>query len=390
MSTLSPTQAATIASGVYGLRELSISQSMARGTIIGSEGIFNVEGGTRFTGRSGGLIVCKELSGFGYIAQGADREHQDEVLVVTRGTDTPFDWVSNANVGLQTGPGGELVHAGFHEVWKSFAAEISTFMRGRHPRLIHCVGHSLGGALATLNADYFSSSRAAEVKLYTFGCPRTGGQYFSRSLCQRVGEQNIYRVQHRSDPVPKIPLFPFFHVPLATGGYQLAGGSFGLINTAAHSMLKSYIPGVKDTSWADLARSSAASSHDMEPQPWMGLVAAGGGGIVMSSAWALSMIGKALSWVLRQASLAFFTALSIGFTVGFTVLDQLAWMLSKGAELSVEISLYVRAIITAIFKFLGRTVVAGASLTLSFIRWVLGLLFHALATVANQATSLLD
>jgi len=71
--------------------------------------------------------------------------------------------------------------------------------------------------------------------------------------------------------------------------------------------------------------------------------------------------------------------------MGMTVLDQLAWLLSKGAELSIEVSSYVGAIITAIFRFLGRTATAGASLTVSFIRWVLGLLFKALVAVANRA-----
>jgi hypothetical protein len=73
-----------------------------------------------------------------------------------------------------------------------------------------------------------------------------------------------------------------------------------------------------------------------------------------------------------------------------TVLDQLAWLLSKGAELSIEVSSYVSAIITAIFRFLGRTATAGASLTVSFIRWVLGLLFKALVAVANRAFMLVD
>jgi hypothetical protein len=70
--------------------------------------------------------------------------------------------------------------------------------------------------------------------------------------------------------------------------------------------------------------------------------------------------------------------------MGMTVLDQLAWLLGKGAELSIGVSSHVGAIITAIFRFLGRTATAGASLTVSFIRWVLGLLFNALVAVASR------
>src|SRR5699024_9322989 len=115
-----------------------------------------------------------KLSGFGYIAAGKGA-HAGEVLVATRGTATRYDWLSNLNVAMQAGPGGTLVHAGFNEVWKSFAADVSAFLRGRNPSVVHCVGHSLGGALATLTADACSSAGIGELRLYTFGSPRVGG-----------------------------------------------------------------------------------------------------------------------------------------------------------------------------------------------------------------------
>ncbi len=389
MSTLTPHQAALIASGVYSLRGRSVSQSAARGVKLGCEDMFTVEDSSRFTGRSGGLISIKQLSGFGYIAAGTG-PYQNEVLVVTRGTETMYDWLSNFNIGMQLGPGGQLVHAGFHEVWKSLSVDVSNFLRGRHATVIHCVGHSLGGALATLNADYFSSIGAAEVKLYTFGSPRTGGAFFARSLTRRVGRENIYRVHHRSDPVPKIPLFPFIHASTAEPGYQLTAGPSGLINTDAHSMELSYIPGVGQDGWQALARHGVSGADDMNAQLWLDQVGAGGGGILMGGAWGLMMIGKALSWLMGKISTLAFNALGLHFTMGMTVLDQLAWLLSKGAELSIEVSTYVSTLIKAIFRFLGRTVATGASLTVSFIRWVLGLMLNALVTVANRAFMLVD
>ncbi len=354
MSTLMPHQAALIASGVYSLRERTVSQSADRGVKLGCEDMFAVDGSSRFTGRSGGLISVKQLSGFGYIAAGTG-SYQNEVLVATRGTETMYDWLSNFNIGMQL-----------------------------------CVGHSLGGALATLNADYFSSIGAAEVKLYTFGSPRAGGTFFARSLTRRVGRQNMYRVHHRSDPVPKIPLFPFIHVPTAEPGYQLTAGPSGLINTDAHSMELSYVPGVGRDSWQALARRGVSGEDDMNAQLWLDQVSAGGGGVLMGGAWGLMMIGKALNWLMGKIGTLALNALGLQFTMGMTVLDQLAWLLSKGAELSIEVSSYVGAIITAIFRFLGRTATAGASLTVSFIRWVLGLLFKALVTVANRAFMLVS
>jgi len=156
MSTLTPEQAAAIASGVYALRDQTVTQAAERHDVLGCEGMFDVVDDSRFNGVSGGLYVCKVLGGFGYIAEGIGR-HVREILVATRGTAIAVDWLTNANIGIQPGPGGERVHAGFHETWKSFSAEVARFLRGRNPTVIHCVGHSLGGALATLNADYFSS-----------------------------------------------------------------------------------------------------------------------------------------------------------------------------------------------------------------------------------------
>lgn len=381
MGTLTPREAAAIARGVYNLMDKSVTQAHDRGLSLGCEGKFAISDDSRFTGRSGGLILCKKLSGFGYIAAG-EGQYSNEVLIATRGTDSNFDWLTNFNIGLQLGPGGLPVHAGFNETWKSFSIDVTNFLRGRNPSVIHCVGHSLGGALATLNADYLSSIRAAEVKLYTFGSPRTGDMFFSRSLSRRLTEQNIYRVHHRSDPVPMIPLFPFQHVPSKSQGYQITAGPSGLINSKAHNMDGSYIPGVGDMSWATLGHQQAAD--EIEVQSWLGQI--GSGGVLMGSATVLKMIGKALAWILGKVA---FVGLGAVFSGGMTVLDHMAWLLSTGAKASVELSMYISTIIGAIFRFLGRTAVAGASLTTSFIRWVLDLLYSSLAAVARTALTLL-
>ena len=69
MSTLTPTQAAVLARGVYKLRENSVSDMRDRGQTLGCEGMFTVDDGSRFQGRSGAL-AWKRLSGFGYMAAG--------------------------------------------------------------------------------------------------------------------------------------------------------------------------------------------------------------------------------------------------------------------------------------------------------------------------------
>jgi hypothetical protein len=330
-------------------------------------------------------LAWKKLSGFGYIAEGKGK-FQGDALFVTRGTTTMSDWLSNFNIGMQIGPGGHLVHAGFHEVWKSFSTDIKSFMQGRNLTCVHCVGHSLGGALAALNADYLSTIGAGQVKLYTFGSPRAGSMVFSQSLTNRINSKNIFRVSHPSDPVPMIPVFPFQHLPHNANGLIIANGFTGLINVDAHSMEPSYIPGVEGKSWHDLSVSGEPSS-DKKVKDWLNTSANNGGGFMMGSTYLLGMIGEALLWIIRNIKNALVGVIGINFTVGATIVDQLAWLIYRGVDISTEISGYVKTLIGAIFRFLGRVTNKAESLTMAFIRWVLNLLFTTLSTLAVSALS---
>lgn len=385
MNELSPTQAALIARGVYALREDSVSSAHDRGTVFGCEEMFHINDSSRFRGQSGSL-AWKKLSGFGYVAAGTGR-YQGDVLIVTRGTAMGADWLTNLNIGMQLGPGGQMVHAGFNETWKSFRTDISEFMKGRNSTCIHCVGHSLGGALAALNADYLSSISAGQVKLYTFGSPRAGSFQFSKSLTQRIGSKNIYRVSHPSDPVPMIPVFPFQHLPYNEAGMVIANGLSGLINVDAHGMKESYIPSMEGKSWHDLIM-PLESNWEANAKAWLDKSTMGGCGFLKGSANLLIMIGKALYWILKKCSDILVGAIGITLTASATIIDQLAWLISRGIDLSKEIAGYVNTIIAAIFKFLGKVIGKAISITTEFLRWVLNLLFSNLAMLAVNACAL--
>lgn len=388
MPTLTPTQTATMARGVYRLLTDSVANVYERGQSLGCEGMFKVADNSRFQGQSGAL-AWKVLSGFGYIAEG-EGKHQGEILLVTRGTTIGVDWLSNLNMGMQIGPGGYLVHAGFHEVWKSYSDDVRTFLRGRNPSCIHCVGHSLGGALATLNADYLSSQKVGKVELYTFGAPRAGGFPFSVSLTKRLGRENIHRVSHAADPVPMIPLFPFQHLPYDTEGLGITSANSGLISINAHLMEPSYIPGVTGRSWADLAAAKPGPSSDAQIKGWLDHWAAGGNGLMMGSANLLWMISKALIWVLKRARDLVGAAVGTTLVVGATVLDQLAWMLKQAADISLDVAGFLKSLVIAIYRYLGRTLEAGAKINTAFLRWVLSLLFNALRSTVVRALSLVS
>jgi triacylglycerol lipase len=391
MNALTPGEAAAIAAGVYLLQRRSLSELRENGQVLGCENLFTVDDGLVFKAASG-MAGFKAISGFGYVAVGKGKFAGD-MLIATRGTlggKLGPDWMSNYNIGMQLGPTGLPVHAGFHEVWKSSHQAIAAFMRNRNPTRIHCVGHSLGGALATLNADFFTGSKIAGVSLYTFGSPRTGDMLFSRSLTRRMTASHgcsIYRVYHPSDPVPMIPLFPFLHLPTGPGtALQVSNDIHNLVSSDAHSMADSYEKAVASLSWNDMEKSSMPRPDEQrQVKAWLERAAEGKGGMLMGSAKLLSMIGRAMKWLLATAGALIANETSASITAGLTVLDQLAWMLTRAAHLSKELGVALSALIGAIFSFLGRRIVQVNDISVAFVRWVLDLLFTTLRATAYRA-----
>lgn len=383
MNTLTPKQAAAIATGVYRIMHRSIADLRARGGDLDCEEQFFADDAARFTGLSGQL-AWKEITGFGYIAEGKE-SRKGQVLLVTRGTQTKPDWLSNLNIGLQPGPGGYPVHAGFNQIWKSFAPEIKSFLRNRNPGLIHCIGHSLGGALANLSADYLSAAGAGQVNLYTFGAPRIGTALFADNLAARIGSDHLFRVYHGSDPVPMIPVFPFQHAPVDRYALAVRTNERSLISINAH-LMPSYTAAVaRFEDWPSVA--AAAREPELTPdmlESWLMAAAAVSGPVLVGNAYVLKMIGKVLGWLLARAV----DLIGLTLTCLVTLLDYLAWMLSKAAQFSKELAWYVEKLIKVIFEFLGRPVQSGVSLTLAFIRFVLELLLDSVGGVARRAIDL--
>ncbi len=384
MPTLAPKQAAAIATGVYNITNVSVSDAirLQGPDALGCRDLFAVSDPSRFKASSGAL-AWREITGFGLIADGVG-PFQNEVLIATRGTQSTADWLSNLAVATESGPGGLSVHQGFNHVYKSYARQITDFLGTRRPATIHCVGHSLGGALATLNADMLSQARVAPVKLYTFGSPRVGLQAFTESLTARLGAGNIYRVHHSCDPVPKVPIFPFRHVPASGSDYRIDNGNHALLAIPAH-LMPSYIAGVGDRGWADLAAHVPPGDAQVAIANWLSMAGSGRAPILMGSAIALDMISRALVWILRRASGVSGWALGLDFAGNATLADRIAMILFRGGELSAELLKDVGSLTTAIFQFLGRPVVKGANMTREFLAWVLDLLFHAMQSLAVGA-----
>jgi pimeloyl-ACP methyl ester carboxylesterase len=139
----------------------------------------------RNTGLAGGAITNVHsastgfgvVSGFGYTLsfQQGSRRH---AIVAMRGTREQLakgaDLITDARGALANFGGYGPVHKGFKRTFDSLGTSLqrdSALIEKAH--IVHCVGHSLGGAVATLVAAHYAA-RGKAVRLYTFGSPRVG------------------------------------------------------------------------------------------------------------------------------------------------------------------------------------------------------------------------
>lgn len=155
---------------------------------------------------------------FGYIA---DDLRTGVRFVVFRGTLQPMEWVRNiqaVQTPFATGGGvNAFVHSGFLRIYGSLELEqrgtaqpTARPLSSALPKLLGArdtvfIGHSLGGALATLagvDASRRAPSSADRIRVTTFASPRVGDPGFAQ-LARSVGR--IDRVCNVVDPVTEAP-----------------------------------------------------------------------------------------------------------------------------------------------------------------------------------------
>ncbi|KAI4678125.1 uncharacterized protein J4E88_006645 [Alternaria novae-zelandiae] len=107
------------------------------------------------------------------------------------------------------------VHTGFYSSWlntrKVVLPHVSKAMEKYPDYKLVLVGHSLGGAIATLAGLDFKA-RGWEPHVTTFGEPRLGNKHLNKYVDERFGtttdhdHNKLHRVTHVGDPVPLLPL----------------------------------------------------------------------------------------------------------------------------------------------------------------------------------------
>lgn len=156
------------------------------------------------------------------------------VVLAFRGTvfNDIHNWMTNATIDqVPNKVGGGSVHEGFSKAlnggWDKLLATIWPLVTA--DRTLWVTGHSLGGALATLAAQWLVGSGVKVAGTYTYGSPRVGNSGFYKGYVPVN-----YRFVNDSDIVPHVPLEVsawglgvFFYKHIGTFQYLDRHGNLG-------------------------------------------------------------------------------------------------------------------------------------------------------------------
>ncbi|KAE8731166.1 Alpha/beta-Hydrolases superfamily protein [Hibiscus syriacus] len=165
---------------------------------------------------------------FGYVAVATDQGKaalgRRDILVSWRGTITHTEWANDANI-FQTSAkelfGHDIFGHDIVQVCKVLQQLITMYQNEEVS--ITVTGHSLGAALASLNAMDIAHNgfnkpagnpnKAFVVTAFPIASPRIGNKFFS-GVCDKLENFRILRIVNSTDLVPKLPFLPgiYFHV----------------------------------------------------------------------------------------------------------------------------------------------------------------------------------
>lgn len=375
MAVLSPRLASLIANDAYLVKAGTFRSADVH---IEVQRHIHFDGSTPLQGRSGGWLF-QRTTGFVLLGEGKGQFSGDKLIAV-RGTNSLADAVTDGNVGLSASTSGSIVHNGFNRTFESFREGLQSFVeRAPASTTFHCVGHSLGGALAGLVADWISHSYGRSTQLYTFGAPRVGKANFANGTSHRVGK--FFRCTHGSDPVPMVPLWPFIHAPVKGLEYRLDGANS--ISVSAHLMGPAATPGylnsANHSSWEPLAD----KAYDFLNQP-VRLRVEDSHHASFSTYWA-DRLSAAIITLLKDAGYYAAVMAQAGLMASFTFYDLLARTMEKIAQVGGALVEQLKGLLGHMLAFAGQAVSLLRDLTFSFIRWVFEVTLKRLYTVAREA-----
>ncbi|MGH1472325.1 MAG: lipase family protein [Cellvibrionaceae bacterium] len=359
MDTLPPKKSAEFAAGIYAVRNEFIFKKFLE------QSEFSQKGGDKNTvSASLGGRLFNTKNSFGLCVRGAGN-YKNDIFLIFRGTATSADIISNIRAGFQASMTGSFVHSGFNQAFTSMIRDISAFLSLHSDATnVHCIGHSLGGAVANLAADWVKDSYSKNVKLYTFGSPRVGLGLggFANSLTTKLKEENIHRVYHGNDPVPMFPVFPYMHAPQPKDGYYLSFNG-RLMSIQAHFM-KNYISTVSESRWESMSSFSSGLPSYASLKNWLTADIR----VSLNDAGAWEKINHIFRYLFQSVLATVFQPILVG---GLTAIDQLAMMLHRGIDFSVDAADWVFYLIRRMMQMMGMKIVESfEQLTEALIRMI--------------------
>lgn len=384
MPTLTPSMAVKLASLAYEIKAPGSSGSydFDAAPEIRNAFSFDLSNGP-IRGVSGSMLarMLKRSTGFAMIGKGKGQYNGDHVVAI-RGTASLSDGITDAHIGLTGGDNNSLIHAGFNKTFQSMKPALENTLTPLLARsstgTVHCVGHSLGGALAHITADWVKRRYKNKVFLYTFGAPRVGLDGFALKTSNNI--DRIFRCTHAADPVPMVPLWPFVHAPYQGDEVLLAPGQG--ISFAAHKMAEAATPGYLNTansdSWRSLQRRSSLNLATVRLQYDNRHQAS------FSNYWA-EKISAGLITLLKDAG--YYTAVMAQAAIGtgLTFYDMLARTLEAVAKASTKLAEQTKGLLGHMLVFARQAASTVAELSFKFIRWVFDVTLGALYRTAREA-----
>jgi len=370
MSTLPPVICAELANLAYGIKKPNRFGifSIESTSILDNLFSFNLTEGP-ITGISGGDVAHAKGSQTGFVLVGKGKSpvgksnpYKHDLVLAVRGTNSLYDVSTDLRANISLTEFGTSVHAGFNRLFKTIKAELAPHLSAVKPHgTVHCIGHSLGGAVASIVADWAKKRFNCNVKLYTFGSPKVGLHEFALKTTNTLEPRNIFRCVNGGDVIPMVPVWPFIHAPYNAHEYRLDNNK---LLRPWHHLMTYYTENCKAQSWDSINKEVAFNSFKRVT------LTVQNAGQVQSSVYWMNRLSEALITILRDANLALLNSIQSGVANGLNLYDKIAMVLADNTLHAVDISTQLSGLLACMLKFAGYAGHKIKELSKEFIRWV--------------------
>lgn len=381
MGTLSPNMVVELSSIAYSTLQMKKQKRFSFDTSKSLSNHFNFDSFSKpVMGTSGGFVAKarNQQTGFALVGQGKSQEYKNDIVIAVRGTNFASlnDLSTDARASTSSTERGALVHAGFNSVFESMKTELSKYINLVPANAtLHCVGHSLGGAIATLIADW-AKQRLANVKLYSIGAPKVGFADFALKSTNSLGQENIFRCTKGCDPVPMVPVWPFVHAPY--NGYEYRVDNSGFVNPIKHRV-KYYMQDMKSNDWHSYQRKVSFNSHKR-----VTLDARLSHQVSRDLFW-MNRLSEALLTLLRQLGNGVAARIQSGISNGLNFYDQIAMVLSDVTLHNATFTGQLNGLLAHMLVFAGHASHKVKTLSYDFIKWVFEQTIKTVNRLAREA-----